>query len=231
MNASKLRLTLLSLLALSLAPAQDQSVKPGINDKFLDPELKVEDWTSKFETESREVFDQRARIVEEASLKPGMVVADIGAGTGLFTLPFSQAVGDTGKVYAVDIAKNFLAHIRARATQAKAPNIEPVLCTEKSVELPENSIDLAFICDTYHHFEYPTHSLESLYRAVRPGGALVLIEFHRIPGVTSDFLLEHVRAGQDVFTREIEAAGFVLDRELPLDGLEDNYVLRFVRPE
>ncbi|MCB1226981.1 MAG: hypothetical protein KDK99_14285, partial [Verrucomicrobiales bacterium] len=63
MNASKLRLTLLSLLALSLAPAQDQSVKPGINDKFLDPELKVEDWTSKFETESREVFDQRARIV------------------------------------------------------------------------------------------------------------------------------------------------------------------------
>ena len=228
MNASKLRLTLLSLLALSLAPAQDQSVKPGINDKFLDPELKVEDWTSKFETESREVFDQRARIVEEASLKPGMVVADIGAGTGLFTLPFSQAVGDTGKVYAVDIAKNFLAHIRARATQAKAPNIEPVLCTEKSVELPENSIDLAFICDTYHHFEYPQATLASLKKALKPGGQIVLIDFKRIPGESTDWIMGHVRAGQEVFEKEVTDAGFEKIRETT-GFLKENYLVKFVK--
>ena len=89
--------TLLCLLA-SLAFAQDASVKPGINDKFLDPKLNVEEWTKKFETESREIFHQREKIVAAAGLKPGMVMADIGAGTGLFTLRFARAVGEKGKV-------------------------------------------------------------------------------------------------------------------------------------
>ena len=217
----------LVLLAASAA-AQETSVKPGINEKFLDPELKVEEWTEKFEVESREVFDQRAKILEAVGLKPGMIVADIGAGTGLFTLPFAKAVGDTGKVYAVDIAKNFLAHIRARATQVQAPNIEPVLCTEKSVELPENSIDLAFICDTYHHFEYPAATMTSLHQALKPGGELVVIDFKRIEGESSDWALGHVRAGQEVFEQEILAAGFEKVSE-GADFLTENYLMRFQR--
>ncbi len=222
---------ILPLLALCLATlgfAQDESVKPGINEKFLDPNLKPEEWSERFETESREVFDRRVEILENVGLKPGMVVADIGAGTGLFTLPFAQAVGETGKVYAVDIAKNFLAHIRARATQAKAPNIEPVLCTEKSVELPENSIDLAFICDTYHHFEFPQATLASLKKALKPGGELVLIDFKRIEGESSDWTLGHVRAGQEVFEKEVTDAGFEKIRETT-GLLTENYVVRFKR--
>ena len=80
--------TFLCLLA-SLAFAQDASVKPGINDKFLDPKLSVEEWTQRWETESREIYHQREQIIGAVGLKPGMKVADIGAGTGLFTLPFS----------------------------------------------------------------------------------------------------------------------------------------------
>ena len=98
------RLLLIPLIA-TLAFAQDASVKPGINDKFLDPNLKADEWTQKFETESREIFHQREKIVAAVGLKPGMSIADIGAGTGLFTLPFAQAVGPKGHVYAVDIAK------------------------------------------------------------------------------------------------------------------------------
>jgi predicted methyltransferase len=219
--------TLLCLLA-SLAFAQDASVKPGINDKFLDPKLNVEEWTKKFETESREIFHQREKIVAAAGLKPGMVMADIGAGTGLFTLRFARAVGEKGKVYAVEIAKKFLEHIKARASKASASNVQTILCTERSVELPEASIDLAFICDVYHHFEFPSASLATLHKALKPGGELVLIDFKRIPGESSDFIMGHVRAGQDVFEAEVIAAGFVKVDEVK-DLLKENYFVKFRR--
>jgi len=208
--------------------AQDASVKPGINDKFLDPELNVEEWTKKFETESREIFHEREKIVAAVGLTPGMAMADIGAGTGLFTLHFAQAVGESGKVYAVEIAKNFLEHIKGRAARASATNVQPILCTEKSVELPEASIDLAFICDVYHHFEFPAASLATIHRALKPGGQLVLIDFKRIPGESSDFILGHVRAGQEVFEAEVIAAGFEKIDEVK-DLLEENYFVKFRR--
>jgi len=103
--------------------------------------------------------------------------------------------------------------------------------TARSVELPPDSVDIAFICDVYHHFEYPPDTLSSLMSAIRPGGSLVVIDFKRIPGESQEFILEHVRAGQEVFTKEIETAGFALRDEIVLDGLEDNYILRFERPE
>ena len=218
----------LLFLLLAHAFADEKSVKPGINEKFLDPALKVEEWTEKFETESREIFHHRQWILEAAGLKPGMAIADIGAGTGLFTLPFSQAVGETGKVFAVEIAKNFLEHIKARATRASAANVQTILCTEKSVGLPEGSIDLAFICDVYHHFEYPMSSLASLHKALKPGGELILIDFKRIPGESSDFVMGHVRAGQEVFESEVTAAGF--EKVGEMNGvLKENYFVRFRR--
>ena len=219
--------TLLCLLA-SLAFAQEVSVKPGINDKFLDLKLNVEEWTKKFETESREIFHQREKIVAAAGLKPGMTMADIGAGTGLFTLHFAQAVGASGKVYAVEIAKNFLEHIKARASKASASNVQTILCTERSVELPEASIDLAFICNVYHHFEFPSASLATLHKALKPGVELVLIDFKRIPGESSDFIMGHVRAGQEVFEAEVIAAGFEKVDEVK-DLLKENYFVKFRR--
>lgn len=222
------RILPLLLLITSSTIAQDASVKPGINDKFLDPKLSVEEWTKKFETESREIFHQRDKIVAETGLKPGMAMADIGAGTGLFTLHFAQAVGESGKVYAVEIAKNFIEHIKARASSAHASNVQTVLGTGKSVELPVASIDLAFICDVYHHFEYPQTTLATLHRALKPGGTLVLIDFKRIPGQTSDFIMKHVRAGQEVFEAEITAAGFEKTGEVK-DLLKENYFVRFTR--
>ena len=224
----KTRVTALFLIIATLAFAQDASVKPGINDKFLDPKLNVEEWTKKFETESREIFLRREKIVAAAGLKPGMTMADIGAGTGLFTLHFAQAVGADGKVFAVEIAKKFLEHIKARATKASASNVQTILCTEKSVELPEASIDLAFICDVYHHFEYPQATLATLHKALKPGGELVLIDFKRIPGQTSDFIMGHVRAGQEVFEAEVSAAGFEKVSEVT-GVLKENYFVKFKR--
>lgn len=100
-----------------------------------------------------------------------------------------------------------------------------MLCTGTSTKLPANSIDLAFICDTYHHFEYPAPTLASLHRALRKGGEIYLIDFKRIEGESSDWIMKHVRAGEEVFTAEIEAAGFKRLGGVKL--LKDNYIVRF----
>src|SRR5262245_38285989 len=96
-------------LALCPTIAQEKSVRPGINEPFENPDPK--EWVQKFEGESREISIRAKEIVAACKLKPGMVVADVGAGTGLFTRKFAAEVGDKGKVYAVDIAPTFLRHI------------------------------------------------------------------------------------------------------------------------
>ena len=212
------------------APTVEESVKPGINRPYLDAELKVDDWLKRFEVESREVFHGRKAILKACAIKPGMRVADIGAGTGLFTRMFAQAVGPDGWVYAVDIAPAFLGHIHARAKQEGQENISTILCPEDSVGLPPESIDLAFVCDVYHHFEYPRSTMASLVKAMKPGATLVVIDFIRIEGVSSDWVFGHVRAGEEVFRKEIEDAGLEFKERIEVPEVKDNYILRFVKP-
>ena len=212
------------------APTVEESVKPGINRPYLDAELKVDDWLKRFEVESREVFHGRKAILKACAIKPGMRVADIGAGTGLFTRMFAQAVGPDGWVYAVDIAPAFLGHIHARAKQEGQENISTILCPEDSVGLPPESIDFAFVCDVYHHFEYPRSTMASLVKAMKPGATLVVIDFIRIEGVSSDWVFGHVRAGEEVFRKEIEDAGLEFKERIELPEVKDNYILRFEKP-
>ena len=204
--------------------AQDKSVRPGINKQFENPN--VQDFVGKFERDGREPFDYRQQIVEACHIRPGMVVADIGTGTGLFARMFSSLVGPQGRVYAVDIAAKFVKHVDATARASGLTNIVGVVCQPDSVNLPPDSIDLAFICDTYHHFEFPLKTMRSIHRALRSGGQVVLIDFRRIPGMTSDWVMNHVRAGQDVFTREIIESGFRQVEERR-DLLKESYFVRF----
>lgn len=210
---------------------RERSVKPGINDSYKqDPD--VEKWKGRFEVESREIYAQRHQILEETRISEGMDVADIGAGTGLFTGMIAKAVGPGGSVYAVDITPEFLKSIKERTGEEGHTNVRFVHCREDSVDLPAESIDLAFICDVYHHFEYPKSSLASLHTALRPGGEVVVIDFKRIPGVSREWILGHVRAGQEVVTSEITAAGFELvGGPIDVEGLTENYMLRFRKVE
>jgi ubiquinone/menaquinone biosynthesis C-methylase UbiE len=201
----------------------------GPNDKYLRPDLDVPAWVRSFESPGREVFDKRKEIVAGAGLRPGAAVADVGAGTGLFTMLFAEAVGPQGKVYAVDISPKFLAHIASRVKRAGVKNVATVRGSDRSIELPAASVDLVFLCDTYHHFEHPKESLASIKRALRPGGALVVVDYRREPGKSKAWVLDHVRAGEAAVAAEIEAAGFVRDTG-KLPALDENYFLRFTVP-
>lgn len=218
------------MLALLVAPlaAQDQSVRPGINQQFENP--KAEEFVARFERDGRDAYDHRDAILQTIGLKPGMTVADIGAGTGLFTRLFAKEVGPTGKIYAVDIAENFVKHIQQQAETAGLKNIQGIVCQPDNINLPPASINLAYICDVYHHFEYPHKTMQSIHKALKPGGQVILIDFQRIAGKSTEWTLSHVRAGQEVFCQEIVDAGFQQVEEKP-DLLKESYFVRFIKKE
>ncbi|MGZ3489686.1 MAG: class I SAM-dependent methyltransferase, partial [Isosphaeraceae bacterium] len=136
-------------------PAQSRphskKVDPQINAPFQKGSVK--NFIKRFETNDREVFVKRREIAEVLDLKPGMAVADIGAGTGLFTRLFADTVGPGGKVYVVDVSKNFLDHIAAGARMRGQPQIDTIRGTQETTSLPAGSVDVAFLCDVYHHLE------------------------------------------------------------------------------
>ena len=217
------------LLALACGSPPVAGAKPELNDDFRKPDVDVERWVGTLENESREIAAQRVAITDAIGLRPGQAVADIGAGTGLFEEPFARAVGPTGVVYAVDISPAFIDHIRERAAAAGLSQVQPVLCDDRSTDLPSGSVDVAFVCDTYHHFEHPADTLDSLHAALRRGGRLVVVDFERVEGQSRDWVLQHVRCGREQVIAEIEGAGFHFARVLPVKGLSENYAIEFVR--
>lgn len=208
---------------------ESSQTSPGLNDRFLAEDLDVDFFIDIFESESREVALARDDIVAAMGLREGEVLADVGAGTGLFLQALCDAVGDTGEVIAVEISPGFVERLGQRIEAEGLVQARVVLCDERSSKLEPDSVDCVFICDTYHHFDYPAETLASLHAALRTGGRLIVVELDRKPGVSSDWLLGHVRAGKQVFTDEITAAGFELAHDIWLPAFRENYMQVFDR--
>ena len=213
------------LIAAPVLHAEEQNVRPGINRYYENPDW--QQWVNTFERPGREVYDKRHAIVDASGVRPGMVVADIGAGTGLFTHLFADRVGPRGRVYAVDISRPFIENIVRSSRDQGLTNVEGIVNSHRDVSLPPDLIDLAFLVDTYHHFEYPASMLSSIHRSLRPGAILIVIDFHRDPRYSSSWVMGHVRAGKDAVIDEITKAGFRLIDDKAL--LRTNYYLVFSR--
>lgn len=217
-----------SMFALALAQAQEFDLTT-INAGYKDPNLQVEVWVDRLESEGREAFDFREAIADSIGLIPGQAIADVGAGTGLYTPLLAARVGAQGRVYAVDIVPKFIEHITEQAGHRGLSQVTAVLGTDVSANLPPASVDVVFVCDAYHHFEDYDAMLQSIHQALRPAGKLVIVDFERIEGVSSEFTLQHIRASKDVFTSEIEANGFRFVEEIDIDGMTETFVRRFAR--
>jgi ubiquinone/menaquinone biosynthesis C-methylase UbiE len=231
MNTAHRRLSLFlllcGLLLAGYAAAQEESVRPGINRHFVDPDWQR--WVNTFERPGREVYDKRHAIVEASGLRPGMAVADIGAGTGLFTRLFAPRVETGGSVYAVDISRTFIENILRTCREQGLKNVTGIVNTPYDVGLPAGSIDLAFIADTYHHFEYPKPTLASIHKALRDDGRVIIIDFRRDPRTSTRWVLGHVRTNKAQTIEEMKAAGFRLVADRPF--MRTNYFLEFVKAE
>ena len=221
---------LTATLSLVITPLLAQEVDLStINAGYKDPNLVVEVWVDRLESEGREAFDFREEIVNAIGLEPGDAVADVGAGTGLYTPLLAARVGTAGRVYAVDIVPRFIEHIEAKAAERGLTHVTAVLGTDVSTNLEPGSVDVVFVCDTYHHFEDYESMLRSMHSALRPGGRLVVVDFERIDGVSSEFTLQHIRASKEVFTEEIEAGGFAFTHESTIDGMTETFMRHFDR--
>ena len=166
------------------------------------------DW---LERKEREMEENTSLLLKNLAVKPGMVIADIGAGSGYQSALLSKMVG-TGKVYAVDVEPEMIAYLNARIKQEKLTHIVPVLSTEQNVSLPENSIDMMLLVDVYHEFSYPYEMTVSMLAALKPGGKLVLVEF-RSEDLTVPIKTIH-KMSEVQAIKEFKAAGFAFDKNI-----------------
>jgi SAM-dependent methyltransferase len=150
----------------------------------------------------REQEERSSLLLKSLHLKPGLIVADIGAGTGYFTFPIAREVGVSGKVYAVDIQPEMLDLIRKRMRERKVENVVPIQGTETDPRIPKETIDLILLVDVYHEFSHPYEMTCAMVRGLRPGGRLVFVEY-RLEDPNVPIKLVHKMSQRQVL-REME---------------------------
>ena len=160
-------------------------------------------WLERREREQEEDPDLALRLLR---IKRGATVADIGAGSGYFSVRLARIVGPTGKVYATDIQAGMLNLLQQNAARAKLANVIPVLGTIDDPKLPADSIDLAIMVDVYHEFSEPQKMLQRIREALKADGRLVLLEY-RAEDPDVPILRDHKMSKSQV-KLEVEHEGF-----------------------
>lgn len=178
MRISPRRASLWLCLALALAPVGfAQSVHP-VTGRRIAPVMGLSgaDWLDR-EERSRE--EQPEKTMAALNLKAGMMVADVGAGTGFYSIRMARRVAPTGIVFANDIQAGMLERLRANAAAQNVTNIETILGTESDPRLPGAKLDLVLLVDVYHEFSRPQRMLDRIRDSLKPNGRLVLLEFRK----------------------------------------------------
>jgi len=203
--------TIASLLALSAGTLLAQARHP-VSGRVIAPVMGAAgaDWLVRPEREAEENPDLAIKLL---NFQPGMMVADIGAGVGYYSMKIASLVGPAGKVYASDIQPEMLRMLRRRLEKAKVKNVVPVLATETSAGIEAGIIDLALLVDVYHEFSRPQAMLKSLRDALKPDGRLVLLEFRKEDASVP--IREEHKMSVATAKQELEAEGFVLEKVLP----------------
>ncbi len=171
----------------------------------------LDSYIAKMEDPSRAEWQKPDQVLRALALQPGQVVCDVGAGPGYFTLPVARTVGETGRVYAVDVDPRILATLRKRLRDSGVRNVTPVLALDDDALLPPAACDLILVVDTYHHFPGGPAYLRRLARSLRSGGRIVNIDFHKreLPVGPPP---EH-KLTREEFLSQADAAGLALVQE------------------
>ena len=165
-------LSLLSLLLLAaLVSAQQKSMPPRTQDRPLDSRIET------MERAQRDEWQKPDEVVKALDLKPGEVVADIGAGSGYFSRRIAKVVAPDGKVYAVDVAADILGYLKERADREGLRNIVTIVSQPDDPMLPANSVDSVFFCDTTHHIDHRVEFYKKLAPAVKAHGRMAIIDY------------------------------------------------------
>ncbi len=186
----------------------------------------VTEYLDQLERPERDQYQKPAEVIQALGLKPGMVVADLGAGSGYFTRRFVEAVTETGKVYAIDVEPEALKHVKDSVEHMHIPyTAEFVLAQPDNPKLPFESVDLIFLCNVYHHLENRTTYFTNVKSALKPGGRIAIIDFyHDERSGDLGFSKTHLVPRETVLD-EMTKAGYRLLREHSF--LPKQYFLEF----
>jgi ubiquinone/menaquinone biosynthesis C-methylase UbiE len=218
-------LTTCVALVVLTANAQQSGVHP-VSGRVFAQTMGVEG-ASWLERRDRDLEEDTALAVRLLGLKKGWVVADVGAGSGYFTVRMAKAVGDTGKVYANDLQPGMIDILQRNVEKAKLKNVVPVLGTIDDPKLPADSLDMILMVDVYHEFSRPQQMLRKMREALKPGGRLVLLEY-RAEDPNVPIRPEHKMTKAQV-KLELEAEGFKQSRVY--DDLPWQHLFVFTKPE
>ena len=128
---------------------------------------------------ARDEYQKPHEVIAALGLREGETIADIGAGSGYFTLRFAHHVGDSGRIYAVDVSPDMIRHVNRNIRNLKVNNVITVLSDNDDPLLADGSIDRFFICDTWHHIENQTKYLALMKKMLKPGGQVIMIDFQK----------------------------------------------------
>lgn len=211
------------LATVTCAAAAEAQRRHPVSGRVLAPTMGVAGagWLERPEREDEEA---PSKALDALELKPGMVVADIGAGSGYYTVRMSKRVGPAGRVYATDIQQGMLDLLNRRIQLEHLENVTTVLGGFDDPALPANALDLAIMVDVYHELQSPQIFLRRLRETFKPGGRLVLLEFRKEdPKVP---ILEVHKMSVDEVKMELEAEGFVLEKTVETLPWQHIFVLR-----
>jgi arsenite methyltransferase len=172
-----LLLTLVSLSLTVTVLAQDTASRDQQQMHQLHNNPKA--YMNALEDPKRDQYQKPHEVLTALKINPGEVIADIGAGTGYFTFRLAHFVADKGRVYAVDVSPDMIRHINRRIRDTKATNVVSILAEVDDPLLPERSVNRIFICDVWHHVENQTKYLSLMKKLLKPGGEIVMIDFHK----------------------------------------------------
>jgi precorrin-6B methylase 2 len=178
------------------------------------------------ERPSREREERTDLLLAKLQLEPGDVAADLGAGTGYFSLPMARRVGPAGRVLAVDIQPEMLSIIGDRVAAADLHNVDTILATEDDPHLPPESVDLVLLVDAYHEFAFPREVMQGVVSGLKAGGQVVLIEYRAEDPLVPIKALHKMSEAQAI--AELQAVG--LNWEATLDFLPQQHFLVFRKP-
>lgn len=201
------------------AAAQQAATPHEMHGRHRDPTAYI----ASLEDPARDAYQKPAEVVEALGLGPGQVVADIGAGSGYFAIRLAGPVGEAGRVLAVDVNARLLEHLEGRVREASLGNVETILAPPDDPRLPEAGVDLIFFCNVWHHIDDQDGYLARLRQALKPGGRLVMIDFHK-RGLPVGPPVGMKIAREDLIA-QLEGAGWAVTREH--DFLPYQYFLEF----
>ncbi len=198
---------------------------PSYGEEAENPEV----FLDSMEVGSRELYASRDAVLAASKIPSGARIADIGAGTGLYSLLFANAVGAAGVVYAIDIEPRFLKLINQRTADLDIGNVVSVLGRDDDITLPPTSVDVVFIADTYHYFSNRASIMKSVRDALAPGGRLIILDYTLDETHKDDPKRAHVRFGRAGLINEVQSFGFRLVEEPDVPGLSDIYMVIFAK--